>query len=751
MSIFTDKIACSDLMEQALLEYGIHELETKVTGAGDGLLAVQKHSLLCMQDGRERRLVEITGETIGRYHPAGEDSVNYAIINMSQTFSNLVPLVLNEGNFGSYGGSPPAAPRYQEVAISPFAKSVYFDGIDPTAYSYKIDAHGKGLVPKQLIPKIPMALITGGFGIALGYMSNLIPYSVHGVCEFALRYIDIAANNIANCEAIAQEQKLHRFLFPDSPHKQTLLNHKQLMRAYDRAEFRYAVVAEGIINITTKAIEIISLPHGQSIDDVCTYIGMAIIGKTVNRKPLDDTFFKDNFVRCTNRSGRVVEGCIVCELRRGVDPFAILKPFMKRIKLIRSKTPSIVYMDLDGSCRYISPYGIVARWYIERRRAVLSSMKIKIDNILSEQRKNEAELIMVDADVHHITDIFNNAATPEDTVDALVRDYKLTPFQAAFIAEYTFARLTKLGKDDLLKKKAQLKERLEKAQADMRDVSGKMKRDVLEIQKRYGKPREHRTVLPNYLGYIQVNGIGIINFDTLEDMHHTALEFSKSNLDIKLYPKGKSSKCTLDNGVLHGDEYIDLSRYITANQVFASKTKFKYTIRIENGYISRYEGLTSCPSCLVTPVSDKMVALFKNKTMAVIDATSIPSRKSTKSTGIKTDIVKVFPYIGDEFIVSHGNTEYPSNIFLYKTTGGAIPTMPKGDMVNVCIHPVNDKIIVSGVPNAKRVKISHVVINKPLEALEFCGKLTIDLGRKTTSANGKLKRLFKNSISIYQL
>jgi topoisomerase-4 subunit A len=165
------------LFDKNFLEYTSYVIrERAIPSIEDGLKPVQRRilqTLFNMEDGRFHKVANLVGETM-KLHPHGDQSIFAALVNLA----NKSFLIEKQGNFGNiYTGDRASAARYIECRLSPLAKEILFNK-DLTEFVESYD--GRMLEPVTLPAKIPLLLLMGAEGIAVGMATKILP---HNFCE----------------------------------------------------------------------------------------------------------------------------------------------------------------------------------------------------------------------------------------------------------------------------------------------------------------------------------------------------------------------------------------------------------------------------------------------------------------------------------------------------------------------------------------------------------------------------------------
>jgi len=182
-------------MKKAYLDYAMSVIVSRAIPAiEDGLKPVLRRILYAMnqmglkpntQTNKSARLV---GDVIGKYHPHGDVAVYDAMVRMAQIFSLRYPLVFGQGNFGSIDADPPAAMRYTECRLMPISMEVLQD-IDKETVKLNPNYDNSMKEPELLPGKLPLLMLNGATGIAVGMATNIPPHNLTEVCDALIAYI----------------------------------------------------------------------------------------------------------------------------------------------------------------------------------------------------------------------------------------------------------------------------------------------------------------------------------------------------------------------------------------------------------------------------------------------------------------------------------------------------------------------------------------------------------------------------------
>src|SRR5659263_271839 len=199
----------------------------------DGLKPVHRRVLYAMYDGGYRpdrqfsKCTRVVGDVMGKFHPHGDTSIYDALVRLVQDWSMRYPLVSGQGNFGSPGNDPAAAPRYTECRMAPLSMEMVRD-ISEDTVDFQDNYDGRTQEPVVLPSRFPNLLVNGSSGIAVGMATNIPPHNLREVAEGVQWHLDHAdATKEELLEALIQ-----RIKGPDFPTGATILGRRGIEEAY---------------------------------------------------------------------------------------------------------------------------------------------------------------------------------------------------------------------------------------------------------------------------------------------------------------------------------------------------------------------------------------------------------------------------------------------------------------------------------------------------------------------------------------
>lgn len=297
--------------------------------ARDGLKPVHRRILYAMHelglqpDSPHRKCARVVGEVLGKYHPHGDSSVYDALVRMAQDFSMRVPLIDGHGNFGSIDPDPPAAMRYTECRLHALARDALLLDIDQDTVDFADNFDGSEREPQVLPARLPLLLLNGAAGIAVGMATNCPP---HNLGEVADALIALIAD-----PDLPDSELFELIKGPDFPTGGIMMGSKGAKDLYSTGRGSVIVRAAAHVEVLHKrkgadrqAIVVTQLPYGCAKNTVLERVASLVNDK----KLVGISDIRDE----SNLKGLRV----IFEVRRDADALVVLNHLYKRTELQRS-------------------------------------------------------------------------------------------------------------------------------------------------------------------------------------------------------------------------------------------------------------------------------------------------------------------------------------------------------------------------------------------------------------------------------
>ena len=250
------KINIEEEMKSAYIDYSMSVIVSRaLPDVRDGMKPVHRRILYDMSnelnlysDKPHRKSARIVGDVLGKFHPHGDSSVYEAMVRMAQEWSLRYMLVDGQGNFGSVDGDGPAAMRYTEARMKKIADEVMAD-IEKDTVEFRPNFDETIPEPTVLPTKIPLLLVNGASGIAVGMATNMPPHNLSDTIDAICAYIDDPNIEVADL--------IKHIKAPDFPTGGIIYGYEGVKEAYETGRGRVMMRAKTEIEHTATGRECI--------------------------------------------------------------------------------------------------------------------------------------------------------------------------------------------------------------------------------------------------------------------------------------------------------------------------------------------------------------------------------------------------------------------------------------------------------------------------------------------------------------
>ena len=186
-SVNVEQINIEEELETSYLAYSLSVIVGRaLPDVRDGLKPVHRRILYAMTkigcDKMTKKSARIVGDVIGKYHPHGDSAAYDALVRLAQPWNMRYCLVDGQGNFGNEDGDKAAAQRYTEAKLAKLSTNVLCD-LDKDTVDFIPNFDGEETEPVVLATKVPLLLVNGSNGIAVGMATNIPPHNLTEVCD----------------------------------------------------------------------------------------------------------------------------------------------------------------------------------------------------------------------------------------------------------------------------------------------------------------------------------------------------------------------------------------------------------------------------------------------------------------------------------------------------------------------------------------------------------------------------------------
>ena len=478
-------INIEEQMKSAYIDYSMSVIVSRaLPDVRDGMKPVHRRILYDMSaelnlysDKPTRKSARIVGDVLGKFHPHGDTSVYDAMVRLAQDWSMRYPLVDGQGNFGSMDGDSPAAMRYTEARMKKITDEVMAD-IDKETVDWTLNFDDTIPEPTVLPTKIPLLIVNGASGIAVGMATNMAPHNLSEVVDACCAYID-------NPE-ITGEEMLHFIKGPDFPTGGIIYGYEGVREAMLTGRGRVMMRAKTDIEHTPSGRECIVITEIPYMINKAEMIKK--IADMINEKKIEGiSYINDE----SDRNGLR----IIIILKHDAVASVVLNTLFKNTPLQTSFAVNNIAL-VNGRPQML-PMRDLVKHFVDHRHDVVVR-RARFDLKKAEERLHIVQGLLIAQDnIDEIVHIIRSSQTPDAAKQTMIERFNLSDIQASAIIEMRLRALTGLeyGKliaerDELTKQIAYLKEVLENVGMQMQII----KDELLEIKEKYGDERRSEIV-----------------------------------------------------------------------------------------------------------------------------------------------------------------------------------------------------------------------------------------------------------------
>ena len=473
-------------MRSAYIDYSMSVIVSRaLPDARDGLKPVQRRVLYGMKElgldfsGQTKKSARIVGEVLGKFHPHGDSSVYDAMARLAQNWNQRYPLVFGQGNFGSMDGDPVAAMRYTEAKLEKIAADVLGD-MDKDTVDFQPNFDDSLEEPVVVPTKLPLLLLNGSAGIAVGMATNMAPHNLGECCDAICAYID---NPDIDTEGLMQYVK-----GPDFPTGGIIQGIQGIKDAYETGRGRVVIRAKADIEVEPNGRETIvvsEIPYMVNKKEM-----LEKIGQMVDEKKIEGiTYMNDE----TSREGVRV----IFRVKQGSNSNVVLNPLYKYPPLQSSFAINNVAL-VGGRPRTMSLKDIIRVFVDFRHDVIVRRTRFELEKARKRAHILEGLIKAIDV-IDRIIEIVRSSRSVDEAKGRLIEEFGFSDLQATAIVEMKIRQLTGLEReklqaeyDELAKFIAYCEDVLASTEKQMEII----KNETMELKAKYGD-RRRSEIVPN--------------------------------------------------------------------------------------------------------------------------------------------------------------------------------------------------------------------------------------------------------------
>ena len=485
-------INIEDEMKSAYIDYSMSVIVARaLPDVRDGLKPVHRRILFGMNElgitsGKpHKKSARIVGDVLGKYHPHGDSAVYDAMVRLAQEWNVRYPLIDKQGNFGSVEGDNPAAMRYTEARLARLSDDI-LDDIKKETVDFRLNFDDSLEEPVVLPSKIPVLLVNGASGIAVGMATNMMPHNLSEVIDGVMATVD---NPEITIDELMQYVKA-----PDFPTGGVIYGMEGVKEAFHTGRGRVVLRGKAEVQILPNGKEeivISEIPYQVNQNTLEVKIKDAVeAGKIQGVSAIHNL---------TNRNGIR----IVVDLKQDAISNVVVSQLFKHTPLQTSFGVNNVVL-VNGRPQTLNLKQLLEEFIKFRIEVIVK--RTQYDLKKAEERAHILEgLLIALNNIDEVIALIRASKTVEEARDGLMKQFKLTEIQAKAILEIRLMRLVSM---EIAKVQTEYDELLEKIK-DLKDILAKedrqkiiLKEESLQVKEKFGD--ERRTEISHADGEISI-------------------------------------------------------------------------------------------------------------------------------------------------------------------------------------------------------------------------------------------------------
>jgi len=475
-------------MQRSYLDYAMSVIVGRaLPDVRDGMKPVHRRVVYAMFDGGYRpdkqfsKCSRVVGDVMGQYHPHGDTAIYDTLVRLVQDWNLRYPLVSGQGNFGSPGNDPAAAPRYTECRMAPLAMEMVRD-IDEETVDFQDNYDGRTQEPTVLPSRFPNLLVNGSIGIAVGMATNIPPHNLREVAagaKWALEHPEATREELL--EALLKEIK-----GPDFPTGATILGRKGIEEAYRTG--RGSITQRAIVNVeelqNRTCLVVTELPYQVNPDNLALKIAELVReGKLQGVADIRD-----------ETSGRTGQRLVIV-LKKDAVARVVLNNLYRLTPLQENFSANMLAL-VDGVPRTLSLDGFITNWIDHQIDVIVRRTQFRLRKAEERAHILRGYLKALDA-LDAVIALIRKSQSVEDAREGLMDLLKIDELQARAILNMQLRQLAALERQKIVDEAAELEAQIVDFKAIIADPVRQrsiINSELDEIVSRHGDERRSQIV-----------------------------------------------------------------------------------------------------------------------------------------------------------------------------------------------------------------------------------------------------------------
>ena len=434
-------------MQRSYLDYAMSVIVGRaLPDVRDGMKPVHRRVIYAMFDGGYRpdkqfsKCSRVVGDVMGQFHPHGDGAIYDTLVRMVQDWNLRYPLISGQGNFGSPGNDPAAAPRYTECRMAPLAMEMVRD-IDEETVDFQDNYDGRTQEPVVLPSRFPNLLVNGSIGIAVGMATNIPPHNLTEVAAGVKWYLQ-------NPEAPREEllENLIKLIKgPDFPTGATILGRKGIEDAYRTG--RGSITMRAVVNVeeihNRTCLVVTELPYQVNPDNLAVKIvDLVKEGRLQGIADIRD-----------ETSGRTGQRLVIV-LKKDAVARVVLNNLYKLTPLQENFGANMLAL-VDGVPRTLSLDAFITHWVDHQMDVIVRRTQFRLKKAEERAHILRAYLKALDA-LDEVIALIRRSASADEAREGLMKLLDIDDIQARAILAMQLRQLAALERQKIIDEAAEI-------------------------------------------------------------------------------------------------------------------------------------------------------------------------------------------------------------------------------------------------------------------------------------------------------
>lgn len=422
-------------LKTSFLDYAMSVIVSRaLPDVRDGLKPVHRRILYSMHrlgyyhDKQPRKSANVSGDVMAHYHPHGDAPIYQAMVGLVQDFSKRYPLIDGQGNWGSIDGDNAASSRYTEVRMARITQELLVD-IEKETVDFVPNYDESTKEPILLPSRIPVLLLNGANGIAVGMATSIPPHNLNEVMKACIALVENPH--------LSEEELFSLIPAPDFPTGGIICGRGGIIKAYRTGHGSVTVRGVVAIEETDKKNQLVitEIPYQVNKADLIKKIADLVKAKVVEGI--------SNIRDESNRTGIRV----VIELKRGESPEIVLNQLYKHTQL--QTNISMLLLAVHNNRPQVFTLRQILDHFIEHRREVITR-RTEFELRRQKAKAHILEGLMRALDhIDAIIALIRGSQTAEEAYTGLCEQFGFSELQAKAILDMRLQKLTGLEREKL--------------------------------------------------------------------------------------------------------------------------------------------------------------------------------------------------------------------------------------------------------------------------------------------------------------